>query len=332
MRNMTKMKLLLFTVLTLTINITVFGQEDTVRYNQYGQKVERIILKPEARSGVITLESDDKNFKFWTDVRVNVDAAYYQDGYDNNKSATWNQTENNINLSSGFLIRRARIAFKTSFYQKWGAEIDVDFKHGEVDINDVFVRYSVNDNLDFRIGQFREPMGMQLNTSSRYVTFMERASVCELAPNRHVGIGGAYANKYFMLGAGIFSDIAISPDTKDQRKKRGTGAIDGSLAYTGRGMFYVLNQPGKLLGIGVGGTWRTPELPDVGDPDDSYRITAYDETYVSLKKFYDTDCIPYAQHYAAYNIELATSFGPWKLAGEFYSATLLRGKIYDDVD
>ena len=44
-----------------------------IRYNQYGQVVNRIPLESEARDGIITFESKDKSFKFWTDIRLNID-------------------------------------------------------------------------------------------------------------------------------------------------------------------------------------------------------------------------------------------------------------------
>ncbi|PLX20254.1 MAG: hypothetical protein C0599_09430, partial [Salinivirgaceae bacterium] len=55
-----------------------------VRYNQYGQKVNRQELLPESRDGYITFESKDKNYKLWLDNRVYLDGATYFDNYDKN--------------------------------------------------------------------------------------------------------------------------------------------------------------------------------------------------------------------------------------------------------
>lgn len=84
--------------------------------------------------------------------------------------------------------------------------MDIDFRDAEIDLNDVYLKYSFNDRLDFKAGHFREPFGMMTNTTSRYVTFMERPASCEFDPSRHLGIAGSYSHPRFYTGLGLFSD------------------------------------------------------------------------------------------------------------------------------
>ena len=134
--------LLVFSVMSFS---HIFGQEadTTTRYDQYGQKVDRLPLTAEARNGIITFESKDKSFKFWTDFRINFDGGYFVDNYDNSLSPAANEPDA-IQLSNGFHIRRLRVAFKAQVSKKWYGELDIDFRDAEIDLNDVYLKYSFN--------------------------------------------------------------------------------------------------------------------------------------------------------------------------------------------
>jgi len=298
-----------------------------VRLNQYGQKVDRQQLSTENRNGVLTFESKDKSYKVWTDMRVNIDFTKHFDNYDNDLSPAGNT--NAIQLSDGGQIRRARIGIKGQLSEKWYGEVDFDFRNLEIDINDVYLQYSVNDNLDFKVGQFREPMGMMTNTTSRYVTFMERPASSEFDPSRHVGIGMKYSHSRFMTGFGLFTDEAYGIEGKDTRRKQRTGT-ESSWAVTGRVMGYAVNEDDVTLGIGLGGSYRTPEITDEGF--NTVRIRTYDENRISQKRFLDTDAVKYVKHIIIANTELAFAYHSFRLQGEYKIMILDRGPIYTDIN
>ncbi len=299
-----------------------------VRYNQYGQRVTRENLTTENRNGILTLASKDESFKFWTDMRVNADFTKHFDNYDNSLSPTGNPSDA-IQLSDGAFARRARVAFKAQLTDKWYGEVDVDFRNLELDLNDVFVMYSINKNLDLKIGQFREPMGMMTNTSSRYVSFMERPLSAEFDPSRHMGIGLEYSNPYFMTGFGVFTDEIFDVEGKDTRRKQRQGT-ESSWAVTGRIMGYAIKKDNMTLGIGVGGSYRTPEITDEGY--NTHRVRIYDENRVSQKRFLDTDAVKNVKNIFISNAELAFAYNSFRLQGEYKMMTLDRGKIYTDIN
>jgi len=301
------------------------------RLNQYGQTVEREPLVTEARDGVLTFESKDEKFKIWTDFRINVDFTKFFDNYDNNLSQntlTGNPADA-IQLSDGAHIRRARFAFKAQVSEKWYGEIDFDFRDLEVDINDAYLQYSVNDALSFQVGQFREPMGMMTNTTSRYVSFMERPMSCELDPSRHMGIGAKYSHPWFYAGLGLFSDEAFDKDAKDVRRKQRTGT-EASKAVTGRIMGYPVKGNDIVLGIGAGGSYRTPQITDEGY--NTVRFRTYDENRTSQKRFLDTDAVTNVQNILIANAELAFAYKSFRIQSEYKIMTLRRGQIYDDIN
>jgi len=293
-----------------------------VRYNQYGQEVKRNSLLSESRDGIVTFESKDKSFKFWTDVRLNVDFTKHFDNYDNDLSAAGNETDA-IQLSDGGNIRRARIAFKAQVSEKWYGEVDFDFRDLEIDINDLYLKYSANENFDIKVGHFREPFGMMTNTTSRYVTFSE------MDPSRHVGIGAHYSHPRFATGLGLFTDVAYGIAEKDIRRKTRTGT-ESSWAVTGRLMGYALNKENLTLGIGVGGSYRTPQITDEGS--NTVRVRVNDENRTSQKRFLDTDAVKYVKNIILANGELAFAYNSFRLQGEYKIMILDRGPINTDIN
>ena len=324
--------LILFSVFSLSL---VYGQEidTTARYDQYGQKVDRLPLTAEARNGIITFESKDKSFKFWTDFRLNFDGGLFFDNYDNSLSPAGpnGNKADAIQLSNGFHIRRLRMAFKAQVTEKWYGEVDIDYRDAEIDLNDVYVMYSPAKNLDFKAGHFREPFGMMTNTTSRYVTFMERPASCEFDPSRHLGIAGFYFKPRFTAGLGIFSDEfleGVDGGTRDVRRKQRTGT-EASLALTGRFMAFPVNRNDFTVAIGIGGSYRSPQITDEGAYNVA-RFKTYDEIRTHQKRFFDTDVISDVQKIILSNAEFAFAYKSFRLQSEYHYTIVKRGQIYDD--
>jgi phosphate-selective porin OprO and OprP len=304
------------------------AMESNVRFNQYGQVVDRVPLLSESRNGVITWESKDGSYRLWTDIRLNIDYTKHFDNYDNTLSASGNAVDA-IQLSDGGNVRRARIAFKAQVTDKWYGEFDIDFRDLEIDINDMYLEYSFNEFLSLKAGNFREPFGMMTNTTSRYVSFMERPLSSEMDPSRHVGIGARYFKSRFTSGLGLFTDAVYGVEAKDVRRKIRTGT-EASMAVTGRFMGYALNRNHLTLGIGVGGSYRTPEITE--DGSNTFRIRVADENRTSQKRFLDTDAIKYVKKIILANAELAFAWNSLRIQSEYKILTLDRGNIYTDIN
>ena len=65
----------------------------------------------------------------------------------------------------------------------------MDFAGGDADFKDVFVGVkNIPLIYSFLVGHQYEPAGLETITSSKYITFLERAAVSTLMPERHTGI------------------------------------------------------------------------------------------------------------------------------------------------
>jgi len=275
--------------------------------NDYGKSVGvRVKLNPESRDGILMLESDDNQFKYWFDNRVYLDgAAYFGD---------------NQNIGNGVDIRRMRFAMKTLLWGHWGGEIDFDFANYEVDIKDAYVRYLFKKG-QVKIGNYKEPFSMETTTTSRYLTFMERSMINKIAPSRHLGIAvRKFGLKYFFEG-GLFFSEPRNPLMQDQNKKQGQNS---GYSVTGRFAYAPIRKDRMTLHLGVAGSYRTPKLVELGDPADSYRYSTKAETAINRKKYIDTDFIENVKYNTLLGLEAAFAYQNFKVQGEYMRSDISR--------
>jgi phosphate-selective porin OprO/OprP len=276
--------------------------------NDYGKSVAvRVSLNPESRDGILMFSSSDNRFKYWFDNRVYVDgAAYFGD---------------NADIGNGVNIRRMRFAMKTILWGHWGGEIDFDFAYNEVDIKDAFVRYIGDNNWQVKAGNFKEPFSMEETTTSRYVTFIERPMITKLTPSRHLGISfRKFGHRYF-AEAGLFSSEIVNDLMQDQNKKQGTSA---GWSATGRMAYAPVKTRDMVLHFGLAGSYRTPKIPELGDPVNSFRFSSRAETSINRKKYVDTDDISDSKSMILYGFETAFVYKNFKIAGEYIGSKIQR--------
>jgi phosphate-selective porin OprO/OprP len=124
------------------------------------------------------LKSADDNFRIEFGGRLQADFDAAEDG---------TRTLSGSALGSQFLIRRARLNIDGSLYQWIGFRIKADFTEG-VSLKDGYLDLAFFPELRFRAGQFKVPFSLEELTSSRFIDFVERSIVNELAPSRDRGV------------------------------------------------------------------------------------------------------------------------------------------------
>mgnify|MGYP001282552887 CR=1 FL=1 len=140
----------------------------------------KVPLGGEVRNGKLVFQSEDGEFLWWVDSRIQFDGAMY--------------FENKNQLSNGTYLRRLTFAVKAQLWKDWQAELDLDFSEAVLDLRDMFIKYTVPDvNLSFQAGNFKEPFGMERLNSSRLLTFLERTAMSNAIPmGRRVGFAARY--------------------------------------------------------------------------------------------------------------------------------------------
>jgi len=297
------------------INVTL---ESVVRYNAYGQRVNRVPLNIENRNGILTFESADQMYKTWFDLRVNFDGAHY---FDND---TYNE------LGDGFTIRRLRFAMKTVLYKHWTGEVDLNFAGGQLDVKDAFIGYKSQPRQFYvKAGYFKEPISMETTTTSRYQTFIEEPYMTEFAPARQLGFNvSKWGEKYLAIAGVHFNDvenIEVTTYSQDENKANGT---DEGYSLTGKLVIRPINMEHKVIHLGISGSYRTPKTS--WENPKTFRISMRDMTNISRKKFLDTDDIPYVKNYSLLGGEFSAAYDHLKFSSEYIRTNLKRKAGYEN--
>jgi phosphate-selective porin OprO and OprP len=287
---------------------------DSIRYNQYGLKVDRIKLQPELRNGILTFESKDQNYKVWYDVRVQADGAVF-----------FGDTYNEI--GNGTSIRRARFAIKTEFGKYWYAELDMDISNSELEIKDAYLQFHNNRGLEMKVGNFKEGFSIESTTTSRYLTFIERSmAVNTFAPSRHIGFATSYGKNWlFAMGGVHFQDIGGLEErvfSEDNNKDFGT---DEGYSLTGKLVLMPWhNNPDKGLHFGVAGSYRIPKTSI--DVPGVTRYSTRSLTSINRKKYIDTDLMA-TDYTKITGLEMAGYYKGLRFQAEYIMSNVKRSNI-----
>ncbi len=311
------MKRIILTILSACLGLTAAAQnsESFTDTNEYGQSVVAHRLTPEVQDGILVLKNDNIGYRFWFDVRVQADGAVF---FGNDKDYD--------PIGNGMNIRRARFAVKGKFDDKWYGELDTDWTSGTLELKDALIAYTGLPYTEFRVGNFKENFSIQRNTSSRYLTFMERPMVTALAPSRHLGINATFAKDWLYASAGVFGpELKGAEEMETMEDYNKDFGYDEGLSYTGKVAYRPLYKlKDAALHIGAAFSYREPKLTST----DGYRVARYssrNSTSINRKKYLDTDVIKGVDHEIAYTFELA---GYWK-ALRYEGAYIARSAILD---
>ena len=302
-------KVLTSLLVLLVLTGSAIAQTDSVTTDAYGQIVKRYKLSVESRDGILTLESADKKFKTWYDVRVQLDANTYSHD-------TYNPTGNGVG------IRRARFAVKTILWDNWYGELDLDFESSAVELKDAYILYDFG-NAFVKGGHYKEPFSMETTTTSRYITFMERSLVSKMTPSRHLGIAGSYVGNWWMTTGGVFFNTVGDAEevqyTKDNNKDDG---LDEGYSFTGRAVVNPILKKDMMVHVGIAASHRTPkthlEVPN------SYRYSTRSYSAINRKKYLDTDDILNVKSNVLTNAELAGMYKNFMFQGQYINNRIHR--------
>jgi phosphate-selective porin OprO/OprP len=279
-------------------------------------------LEPTSSDGILVFESKDGMFKWWVDSRIYLDASFYMDD-DAEFSMEIDDEDVEVHMGSGVQIRRARMAWKAILWGDWYAEVDVDFAEEATALKDAYVRYH---NLfdrqgHVRVGNFRVPFGLEENTSSRYLMFMERSQGTDpFVPGRRMGAEVAYWNDMFRIAGGAFGpDVEDFETNTDDQLEDGHEDMNWSLA--GRATVAPIRDEHKVLHVGGAYAMMKPTFTDE-DGIGEVRFRARNETHVSNFKFVSTGKMKEAESYTLFGGELAFAMDRLMVQGEYMGATV----------
>lgn len=259
----------------------------------------------------LRFKSEDSSFSLKLGGRIQNDWAWFKQS-DEHLAAYGNWQD-------GTEFRRIRLYVSGTVYSNIIFKAQYDFAGAnaagkEVSVKDMFIGYKGIPVLGtFLVGHQKEPFGLEVLTSSKYVTFMERSPITILDSERNMGMAfqNAFADKRVTAALGVFK-------TTDNGGK-GTG--DGRNAVTGRvtGLPWHDKDKNGLLHIGGAYTYRTVK----GDGEWAVRPSSH----LAGKMMMTGDLM--IEKINAFGLEGAFVYGPFSAQGE-YKMMSLDAPLYDD--
>lgn len=253
--------------------------------------------------GGIEASTYDGAFSFELDGRLMIDAAAYN--------------EDEVSLGDGTELRRARLEAKGTLFSDWGYELGIDVSDSTADVKDAYLEYRGWWPARMKIGQFKEPFSLEEMTSSKYITFMERALPNEFAPGRHIGVGMHTYGQSWTAATGLFGG-AFDDDADDEG--------DEQWSLTGRMTYAPWRGDRQTFHLGTAFSYRIP-----GD-EKEVKFNARPESHITDVKYLNTGKITDVDRISLFGFESALVQGPFSLQGEYIHTRVNRDKGLDSLD
>ncbi len=275
--------------------LTKLAQEDS----EAAQKKLADEVKVSVKGGQLKFKSGDDEFKFQVGGRIMVDTAWYNADDNVDPSLDW---------GNGTELRRARLFMKGTVWNNWHFKLQYDFA-GDGEIKDAFIKYTglkqyTDIPLDIIVGNYKEPFSLEELTSSKYITFMERALPNAFAPGRNIGVGlnsyGNVLNGGWSAAAGWFTD-GVDNENDDGNNE--------SNAVAGRLTFAPIANKTEVVHFGGAVEYRNYD-------DSTIRFRSRPEAHTAEHRMVDTKSF-LAQDTLKWGLEAAGVYGPFSVQGEY---------------
>lgn len=276
-------------------------------------KVEKEAVSVSLKKGALKMKSGDGAFKAQIGGRVMADYAWIDDDEraDRIGDASGNGSE----------LRRARLFMKGTVFNDWNYKMQVGFAGDEVEIKDAYIGYTGFDAVDFTLGNHKMPFSLEEQTSSKYITFMERSLTNDIfSPGRQNGLSAATNGANWSLKGAVHMD---SIDNNNENK-------DEDYGYGARAHFAPLVDGSNAIHLGA--SWHHQEYEAnalVGGTQDDQRFRARPEIHTVDTRPYSTE-IDGVEDDDTFGLEAAAVFGPFSLQAEYFDKSI--NTETDDVD
>ncbi len=207
-------------------------------------------------------------------------------------------SDNDGKIADTTEFRTARLGVEGVVMKDVKYKFEIDFAGNKATIKDAYVEWALKP-ISIAVGQYKVPVSLEEQTSSRYITFMERSSMTDaFGFSRNVGISAHFAKKDFTVKAGVF-----------QGNSGGNAANEGR-TYAVRAT-YAAKIENSLIHVGASAFKRNN---DKGDVTNHYRQRPH--LHLSPTRFVDTGSFD-AKSDTFFGAELGAIMGPLSAQAEW---------------
>lgn len=283
----------------------------------------------------LNFATSDGKFKMKIGGRIQLDTWFVTDDNDRDRFNDIADFGPGRRFNSGAEFRRVRLFMSGSMYDyvAWKAQFDFapiaedeflfdDNRNAGDALTDAFTFADVYIQLhnldkcwgcwfpDITMGHFKEYFSLELMTSSRHTTFMERAMPVEaFAPARNIGIGlqqDMWGGRFY-YGIGWWADTPGFGNEVEYFRERGQH-ITGRLVFM---PWAPCDCESQFWQIGVSGSYQF-------DNPNGYRYRTRPENHI-VGRILDTGTIP-ATESTLFGVETAFVYDRFKIQGEWIGA------------
>jgi phosphate-selective porin OprO/OprP len=228
---------------------------------------------------------------------------------------------------NGTELRAARLGIEGKFFDGWSYKFETDFGNSDVDVKDAYIQYSGEpiDPAYVRVGQHKTPNSLEELTSSRFITFMERAAITDaFSLERQIGLMSGASGESWGVDAGLFGQ-----NTSDVNDNEG-------YAIAGRGHYAFFLDPedrgegsSQVIHLGASARYRNFDN-DTFDSEVRYRQRPF--FHFTGTRSVDTGTIADSEGDVWLGGEFAWVNGPFSLQSEVANTFLQRKNGEDDAN
>lgn len=244
------------------------------------------------------LDAETDAFSFELGGRIMVDMAIFD--------------EDITPLEDGMEFRRARLELEGTLYSDWGYKAQVDFAGNEAEIKDMYLAYAGLGEGELMIGQFKQFMGLEELTSSKYTTFMELGTTSVFYPSRKIGVGYLWKGANSTFGVSAYGNEAGEGLQND-------GLVNFSTRYT----YAPWSDEGNVLHLGISA------VSESADDTNTVGFSQRPEAHLAPRLIGAT--IADADGSTRLGLEAAWVAGPFSLQGEYIDASVQRTAGFEDL-
>ena len=215
--------------------------------------------------------------------------------------------------NNSFVLRRARVISEGTLGKIYSFQIIPELGGSTVSILDANVVVAPSSRLQFKLGRFKAPVGLELLQSDSATFFVERSLVSNLVPNRDLGVqvGGSFTDGAFAYAVGIFNGVADATSTSNVDFDNDKDVVGRVFAQP-----FKNNKGSSLQGLGLGiaaslGREKGPAAVTAGYKTDGQQtFFKYNSTVVADGRIWRVS--PQAYYYS----------GPFGALGEYVVSTV----------
>lgn len=279
-----------------------------------------------ARVDNFAIETQDGKHRFGFRGRLMSDFAYLDRPFGTTDDESFDDGDV---ARYGTIIRRARLGALGVMYHNWEWQLEIDFRDDEVRFANAYMAY-LFDHGRLAVGNFKEPFSLESATSSRRISFIERAApVDAYRPSRELGIMYETLVPNYYFAAGIFGGDGVARDRD----------VTEGYSFATRASFApVYNENAGIwshLGVSLNHRVNAFEYDRSGGETREYESvrmrTRIGTRAVDARMISEND-MDNVEDWTTYNLEAAFGMGPFSVQGEYIVQDLNRDPNSVDFD